>query len=221
MTATAYFDFDGTLIAGDSDVLFHIHLTELGRVTPELESAMNDMMAAYLAGRLTPSDFRDFQRVRARGWTPGAYRTEAERCFHTRVRPTLYAEAAGWIAAHRAQGHRVVIISAGTQPLIAEAGRALGCDAAYGVELDVQGTVFTGRVREPMPYAEGKITVARADASGVGHDLQRCFFYSDNAADLPLLDAVGHPRTVHPNARLEKIAAARGWPVHRPVVVAT
>ncbi len=40
-------------------------------------------------------------------------------------------------------------------------------------------------------------------------------FYSDSINDLPLLLAVGHPVVVDPDARLEREALARQWPVLR------
>jgi phosphoserine phosphatase len=35
----------------------------------------------------------------------------------------------------------------------------------------------------------------------------------DSINDLPLLEAVGHPKVVNPDPVLEKIAADRGWTI--------
>jgi phosphoserine phosphatase len=39
--------------------------------------------------------------------------------------------------------------------------------------------------------------------------------YSDSINDLPLLEAVAQPVCAQPDARLERIAHERGWPVVR------
>ncbi|MEQ1699786.1 MAG: hypothetical protein ABMA25_06730 [Ilumatobacteraceae bacterium] len=46
-----------------------------------------------------------------------------------------------------------------------------------------------------------------------GLDLAQCWAYSDSASDLPMLEAVGHPVAVNPDAKLERVAGQRGWPV--------
>ena len=37
--------------------------------------------------------------------------------------------------------------------------------------------------------------------------------YADSASDLPMLEAVGHPVAVNPEAKLAAIARKRGWHV--------
>ena len=46
-----------------------------------------------------------------------------------------------------------------------------------------------------------------------GLDLGQCYAYSDSASDLPMLQAVGHPVAVNPDARLARHARAYGWPI--------
>ena len=54
-------------------------------------------------------------------------------------------------------------------------------------------------------------------AYGVNADLtallDRCAFYTDSLADLPVLEVVGRPVAVNPDPRLKKIALARRWPI--------
>ncbi|HUA28612.1 MAG TPA: HAD-IB family hydrolase, partial [Streptosporangiaceae bacterium] len=40
-----------------------------------------------------------------------------------------------------------------------------------------------------------------------------CYAYSDSVTDLPMLEAVGHPRAVNPDRALRRIARERQWPV--------
>ena len=46
-----------------------------------------------------------------------------------------------------------------------------------------------------------------------GYELDQCYAYSDSASDLPMLEAVGHPVAVNPDAKLERHARRNGWPI--------
>ena len=50
-----------------------------------------------------------------------------------------------------------------------------------------------------------------ADAEGLA--LAESVAYADSASDLPMLEAVGHPVAVNPEAKLAAIARKRGWHV--------
>jgi len=82
-------------------------------------------------------------------------------------------------------------------------------------QLEVEDGRLTGRHVWPTCYGGGKAIAARALARERGIDLGQSYFYTDSHEDLPLLEAVGHPRPTNPNRRLAAIAARRGWPVRR------
>ncbi len=65
----------------------------------------------------------------------------------------------------------------------------------------------------PLPYGEGKLSRALEYAAARDTGLGDCWFYSDSLADLPLLEAVGHPVAVNPQRKLRKLALERGWDV--------
>ena len=55
------------------------------------------------------------------------------------------------------------------------------------------------------------IMAAYAEAEGLS--LQESVAYADSSSDLPMLEAVGHPVAVNPEAKLATIARKRGWHV--------
>ena len=73
--------------------------------------------------------------------------------------------------------------------------------------------LFTGRVRKPLPYGTGKVTLAERLGQQVGFTLDDATFYTDSITDLPLLERVREPVVVNPDARLRRIAKQRGWPI--------
>jgi hypothetical protein len=62
-------------------------------------------------------------------------------------------------------------------------------------------------------YGEGKALAVKTLAAQRGYDLELSYAYTDSVSDLPLLDMVGHPVAVNPDAALHALARQRGWPV--------
>ena len=91
----------------------------------------------------------------------------------------------------------------------------LAMDGAIGTPSEVVDGVYTGRLAGPFVYGEGKAKALRAFAAEKGIDLERSWAYSDSASDLPMLQAVGHPVAVNPDAELEELARRDGWDVFR------
>jgi HAD superfamily hydrolase (TIGR01490 family) len=123
---------------------------------------------------------------------------------------------AALVAAHREAGHLTVLLTSATRYLAEPLGADLGIDHFLVTELVVRDGRFTGQVIEPVCYGRGKVYWAERFAAEHGVDLTRSYFYTDSITDLPVLDRVGHPRVVHPDPRLRRLAQRRGWQVLRP-----
>jgi phosphoserine phosphatase len=79
----------------------------------------------------------------------------------------------------------------------------------------VSDGVYTGRLAGPFAYGEGKANALREFAEQEGIDLAASWAYSDSASDLPMLEAVGRPVAVNPDAELAEVARRDGWDVLR------
>jgi HAD superfamily hydrolase (TIGR01490 family) len=126
------------------------------------------------------------------------------------VRP----EARKLLDLHHARGRGTYIVSAAPAELVEPLAQALGMTGGLGTQgvVDADG-VYTGELAGPFCYGPGKVEAIADLAHWEGFDLARCFAYSDSASDLPMLEAVGHPVAVNPDATLGSIAHERGWPV--------
>jgi len=78
--------------------------------------------------------------------------------------------------------------------------------------MEVADGRYTGEM-EFWAYGEAKAARVRELASARGYRLADCYAYSDSRTDLPMLEAVGHPRAVNPDRALRKVARQRQWPV--------
>jgi len=62
-----------------------------------------------------------------------------------------------------------------------------------------------------MLHGPAKAEAIKALAAREGLDLERCSAYSDSANDLPMLELVGDPCAINPDAKLRAHARSAGW----------
>jgi HAD superfamily hydrolase (TIGR01490 family) len=129
------------------------------------------------------------------------------------VLPKLFREGKEKISRHREKGHRVVIATAAGEYMAEKVRVQTGADDKIAAMAPVRNGHLTEEFDLPLPYGEGKLERARDYARDHGAALEECWFYSDSLADLPLLEAVGHPVAVNPQRKLRRLALRRGWPV--------
>ena len=70
---------------------------------------------------------------------------------------------------------------------------------------------FTGRLAELPPIGEARALLLDRYADEHGLKLDQSVAYADSSSDLAMLEAVGYPVAVNPDARLAAIARRRGW----------
>ena len=77
--------------------------------------------------------------------------------------------------------------------------------------LGIEDGRYTGRMEELPPIGEARANVLEDYAEERGLKLSETVAYADSASDMALLEAVGFPVAVNPEARLSTIARRRGW----------
>jgi len=112
---------------------------------------------------------------------------------------------------HRSQGHRTLLIT-GAIDLVVEPLRPLFDDIVCASLAERDGRLV-GELAEPPPTGEARAMIMAAYAEAEGLSLQESVAYADSSSDLPMLEAVGHPVAVNPEAKLATIARKRGWHV--------
>src|SRR5207245_2859250 len=74
---------------------------------------------------------------------------------------------------------------------------------------------LTGDLESPPPAGEARGVLLEEYASRNSLVLADSFAYADSLSDLPMLELVGSPVAVNPDARLSQVAGQRGWRVER------
>ena len=213
--AAAFFDLDKTIIAGSSALAFSRPLLREGLITRRaaLRSSYAQLSLLFNgADEATTERIRRSAAAICAGWEVEQVRAIVAETLHEVVEPLVYAEAAELVAAHRAHGDEVVVLSASGLEVVEPIAELLGATRCAASRMVVQDGRYTGEI-EYYLYGAAKAEEARRVAAEGGYRLEDCVAYSDSITDLPLLEAVGHPVVVNPDRALRKVAEERGWPV--------
>ena len=210
----AAFDLENTLIASNV-VDSYAWLASRHLAPAERAAFVADLVAEapslLLLDRQDRGDFlRSFYR-RYEGGPVDRLRDDGGELFHHLLLAKSFPDGFARVRRHRALGHRTVLIT-GALDLVVEPLRPLFDTIVCARLGEVDGT-FTGRLEELPPIGEARALVLAEYAEAEGLRLEESMAYADSASDLPMLEAVGFPVAVNPEAKLAAIARRRGWHV--------
>jgi HAD superfamily hydrolase (TIGR01490 family) len=132
------------------------------------------------------------------------------------ILPAIRPQATALVQRHRAQGDRLLIVTATNEFVTAPIAQAFGIDTLIAVQLERdQNGELTGRIVGTPSFGRGKVDRLQQwlVQQGLTWEGIRSTFYSDSINDLPLLEKVNHPVATNPDARLRAVAQQRGWPI--------
>ena len=211
----AFFDLDHTLLDGSNGSLYARVMVKQGYMKASGLFWVIWYTILYKLNRLPRSEV--YRKILdGMGRYPVLTMIELmDRGFEEAIMPRLYQGGVDLIREHKEKGHRTVVATAAGE-YIAERVRAqLEADDVIATPIPVKGDHITGELEGPTAFMEGKLEMAEEYAAAHGVDLSDCYFYSDSASDLPLLEAVGHPVMVNPQLKLRLATRGRGWPLLR------
>jgi alcohol-forming fatty acyl-CoA reductase len=212
----AAFDLENTLIASNVVEsyawLATRHLAREDRIRFTLKT-LREAPALLALDRRDRGDFlRHFYR-RYSGAPVDRVRDDAWDLFSEHILLKAFPAGIRRVRAHRAAGHRTLLIT-GALDFVIEPLRPLFDDVVCA-RLDERDGRLTGELLDGPPTGEARAMVMAEYAAAEGLRLEESVAYADSASDLPMLEAVGHPVAVNPEAKLATIARKRGWPVEQ------
>jgi len=218
MTSAAFFDVDGTLV---KSTIVHYYAyfrrRRLGAVVGRAWFALFLIKCIYflIADKISRSRFNIAFYRSYRGLPASEIKAMVADCFREMIEPRIFTQARGCVAAHRHAGRKIVLVTGSIDFIMQPVVEAFGVDHMIAPSLVESGGRFTGALDGP-PVGEGeKARRMNEFAREHGIDMENSFAYGDSMADVPMLEAVGHPQTVNPGKSLAALAVSRGWPVHR------
>jgi HAD superfamily hydrolase (TIGR01490 family) len=214
-----FVDVDNTLVKGASIYMFAIEAWKSGFIkwhhvipalfqqryfirkgeTTKRVKSTRERAQALVAGH----QVRDFEKV-------------AESAWRRSIAPKVFPEMIERINHHKSQGHEIWLLTASPQGLASVMARDLTLTGAIGTTLEEKDGAFTGEIEGELLHGPLKAKAAVQHALESGVNLAHCYAYSDSAADIPLLESVGHPIAVNPDHTLLAHASELSWPILWP-----
>lgn len=215
----AIFDLDRTLITRSSGTLFVKYMQQTGQIWDhwrrrDVTLTLGAMIRYQIGLMDAVTAMRRLARL-ADGMKAEVMWGLVEAWFDDFLVHCITRQARDQLDWHRTRGHIPVICSASNQFAVIPVARHLGIEHFGYSEWLVEEGVLTGYIGEPILYGRAKLEWMRQWSAEHDVDLSRCYFYSDDASDLPLLEIVEHPIAVNPHRSLHKIARQRRWPILR------
>lgn len=212
----AFFDLDGTLVAGytaAAQTRYRLRRRDLRVV--ELMTIV-ELAVQFRLGRRTFETLIEGSALTIRGRSAREVQEMGERIFRQSVADLMYPEMRQLVRVHQQRGHTVVLSSSALASQVLPVAQYLGIEHVVCNQLvaDEQG-VLTGEVRQPVVWGPTKASSVQEFAADHQIDLGSSYFYADGDEDLSLMSLVGHPRPTNPQPKLTRAAISNGWPIMR------
>ena len=215
-TEAAFFDLDKTVIARSSTLVMSRTLMRDGLLSP---TSLLRSLYAQAVYQLIGADHERMEQMRyaalelTRGWEAERVRRLVRETMEEVIAPLAYKEALELLAAHRRAGRDRWIVSSSGEEVVEPFAAHLGVRDVIATRSGIDDDGRYDGTLEFYSYGSAKATAIRQVAEVRGHDLDRCYAYSDSITDLPMLSIVGNPVAVNPDRELRAAAVAMGWEV--------
>lgn len=214
----AFFDLDRTLMSGSSGAQFGRAAFRSGMVS---RRQMTRWGVEHLRFRLFGASDEETDELVAqiRDLLAGVPERDLKRMVPdllAGILPRIYPQMLAEVRSHQDAGRPAFIVSAASHGVVELLARVLDMEGGIGsrYEVDSEGR-YTGEMLGGLNYGSQKIGPMRDFAADHGIDLAASWAYSDSVSDLPMLELVGNPVAVNPDAELTVVARERGWQVMR------
>lgn len=211
--ALAIFDMDDTLVDCDSEGLWLKLLVERGLVDAGAIDRVIEFTKTYEIGYMDFDQYEVFYLSLFKDLEADVLRDSLAgylELVRSHIRPEVYDR----LNEHRAQGDRILLITATSVFLSRRIADLVGVTDLIGteIEMDSEGRP-TGKVTGAIPFQENKVALLDAWLKENGCSLEDSWGYSDSCNDLPLLQKVTHPVVVVPDKILRDHALKHDWEI--------
>jgi len=213
----AFFDVDNTLLHGSSLYLLGRGMYRRGYFS---KHDIVTFMLANLRFRLNGEaaiEIDKYQKAACefiKGHSVKDLEGLAAEVYDEFVSPKLWQGAIEIANQHLIQGEEVWLVTATPLEMAQLIADRLGFTGALGTRAEATNGSYTGNLIGNLLHGREKAIAVRELANTDNIDLSRSYAYSDSHHDLPLLEAVGHPRAINPDTLLQIRAIRDHWPIH-------
>ena len=214
----AFFDVDNTLIRGSVIYFLGRGMYQRGYFT---KKDISRFVLANLRFRLTGKEITDeikrFQDAATDfigGHNVKDIEAIAQEIYDEYVSPAMWQGTIDIAQSLVAEGIEVYLVTAAPEDMAVLIAKRLGLTGALGSKAEISDGIYTGRMNGALLHGKEKAVAVTQLSKEKGFDLKECLAFSDSNNDLPLLQCVGYPSAINPDALLSLRAMAEGWPIH-------
>ncbi len=218
MPRIAFFDVDNTLTRGSTLYFLGKGMYERGFFT---KRDIGAWVLANIRFRMTGTEKSEviarFQKSATdfiAGHKVDEIRKIGEEIYTEFVSPSLWEGTMAIAQRHLNAGDEVWLVTASPQDFAELIAKKLGFTGALGTQAETKDGKYTGNLIGPLLHGKEKASAVIKLTTERKINIKECFAYSDSHNDLPLLNTVGHPNAINPDAKLRIISFSSGWPVH-------
>ncbi len=209
-----FFDLDGTLVVGQTQLLLVKFLAHAGVVGRGFLVGSAGWFLGYKLGLLKATEAsRRRGALVLKGLETGEVDRLMERFVEEELGPRLFPPALAALQEHQSEGDEVIVLSAALEPLVRALCSRLAVGSWLGASCETLDGRYTGLMLGPIPYGKEKARLAAQLMAERSADPAECWAYADHDTDIPLLETVGHPVAVRPRPGLRAVAEREGWPI--------
>ncbi len=211
----AVYDFDGTIIDGDSPVLLVRELMLTRQITP-LTSLKIGLWAAAYKMRLPHNEswvrgqvFKGFE-----GWKVEDADNYLAQFYDQRIAQRSRAAAIDSMRRRKQEGCVIAVVSATFEPIVVRAMDTwpIDIEACTRMKVTAEGTYACEVEGLPVEGDEKPRALKRLCDGRFGEgEWELAYAYGDHHSDAPLLAAARHAYAVDPDTTLKRQAEQRGW----------
>lgn len=203
----ALFDFDGTLIKGDSIISFCFYAVKKRLCSPLHLLKATALGALYMSHVITAEKSKQGSLSFLKGRSASEVDKIAQSFAHDVLIPRLYPQGVEEIRMHQKAGREVWLISASTAFYLEPVKKHLKLNGLIGTRMHVQedGT-YSGLIDgHNCRGVEKTLRLAEVlAATDCMVDYADSYAYGDTAGDIPMLMLCQHKTAVNPRKKLQK-----------------
>ena len=214
----AFFDVDNTLIRGSTIYFLGRGMYQRGYFT---KKDISRFVLANLRFRLTGKENKEeiarFQKSATDfigGHSVKDIEAIAQEIYDEFVSPAIWQGTIDIAQKHLLNQEEVWLVTAAPEDMAILISNRLGFTGALGSKAEIKNGSYTGAMSGALLHGKEKAVAVKELAARNGLNLANCYAYSDSNNDLPLLQCVGNPSAINPDAILGLRAMAEGWPIH-------
>lgn len=210
----AFFDLDKTLIADNSAKLWLRSEWKSRSIKLSHMLQASYWLAKYHLGFTKLDDIVEKGLALMEGERRDQVLEKTRDFFSSTIKDLYRPGALDAIKRHRDQGHLISLLTSsfdGLSELVAQDLKLDHCLCTI-LEVDEQG-IYTGNTIGPPCFGRNKIIFARDLCYKLNIRLEECWFYTDSASDIPLMNLVGKAVAVNPDPHLRARAQMRKWEI--------